>query len=360
MREAAFWKDRRVFVTGHTGFKGAWLTLWLTSLGADVAGYALEPPTTPSLFDTARIGDGIRSTVGDVADRRALRAALAAHRPEIIFHLAAQALVRRSYADPVETFATNVMGTVHLLDAARAMPDVRAIVVATSDKCYDNRESPQAYRESDPMGGRDPYSASKGATEIAVAAMRNSFFSGAHAARVATVRAGNVIGGGDWAVDRLVPDVIRASGKGTAVTLRYPRATRPWQHVLDALNGYLMLAERLASPQGADFARGWNFGPAPEDLASVESVVARLCALLGNTAGWTTESAGQPHEAHALVLDSGLARRRLGWRPALTLDESLVMVADWHKAFDAASDMRDVSLGQLIGFTRQNETVAHG
>ncbi|CAN5379066.1 CDP-glucose 4,6-dehydratase [soil metagenome] len=351
MSDRVFWAGRRVLVTGHTGFKGAWLTLWLRSLGAEVAGYALPPPTEPSLYETAHVGDGIASRLADIGNRPAIAEAFAAHRPEVVFHLAAQSLVRRSYDDPIGTFATNVMGTLHVLDAVRATGGVAAVVVATSDKCYDNREWAWSYRENDAMGGHDPYSASKGAAELAVAAYRESFFSAAGTARVATARAGNVIGGGDWAPDRLVPDVVRAAKEGRPVVIRYPAATRPWQHVLDALHGYLILAERLAADEGPAYARGWNFGPAAEDAMPVSTMVDRLCVLLGASAGWTVDSTPQPPEAEALMLDSSLARRRLGWRPRLSLNAALASIAEWHHNFDAGADMRAVSLAQIARFS---------
>jgi CDP-glucose 4,6-dehydratase len=302
------------------------------------------------LLGAAGGGDGITSHEGDVADRTTLAAVIAAHRPEIIFHLAAQALVRESYRDPVRTFATNIMGAVHLLEAARGVDSVRVVVIATSDKCYENRSLSRGYREDDAMGGRDPYSASKGAVELVVAAYRTSFFGEAGAASIATARAGNVVGGGDWAADRLVPDVVRAAKQGQPVRLRYPSAVRPWQHVLDALNGYLVLAERLCRSDGSEYAGGWNFGPAAEDAVSVDKVVAQLCRQLGFHACWTAAEGPQPHEAQALTLDSGLARSRLGWRPLLPLDESINLTAAWYRAFEAGRDMRAATLEQIDGF----------
>jgi len=359
VRPGEFWAGRRVFLTGHTGFKGSWLTLWLRSLGANIAGYARTPQTEPSLFAAARVGDGVMSHIGDIDERANLTETIAAHQPEIIFHLAAQALVRESYRDPVGTFATNIMGTIHLLESARAVSSVRAVVIATSDKCYENRGLARGYREDDAMGGHDPYSASKGAAELTVSAYRNSFFGAPGAARVATVRAGNVIGGGDWAADRLVPDVVRAAKQGRPVHLRYPSAVRPWQHVLDALNGFLMLAERLWQPDGADYARGWNFGPAAEDAISVDTVVARLCQQLGVEPRWTVVEGPQAHEARALTLDSGLARSRLGWRPVLSLDESLHLTGAWYRAFDAGQDMGGFTAGQIDRFVALRESHAH-
>lgn len=342
--KSASWQGRRVLVTGHTGFKGGWLSLWLKSLGAEVTGFALSPPTDPSFFNQVRLNELIRHVTGDVRDLGALEAAIQAAEPQIVFHLAAQPLVRESYARPVETYATNVMGTVHLLDACRRASSVEAVVCVTSDKCYENHEWPWAYRESDAMGGHDPYSSSKGAAELVVAAYRRSFFQSG--CRIASVRAGNVIGGGDWAEDRLVPDILRALLAGTPPMIRSPDSVRPWQHVLDALSGYLLVAERLL--EGRDeCATAWNFGPSDQDNKPVRWIVEQLLAEWGAD-GWQRPDAGeQPHEAAQLRLDSSRARAELGWKPALTLDDAVRLTAKWHAAVHRGEDARDVSLDQL-------------
>lgn len=340
------WAGRRVLVTGHTGFKGSWLSLWLHALGAEVTGYALPPPTEPSLFDAARIGEVIDHIEGDVRDLAALRQAVARARPEVIFHLAAQPLVRLSYEQPVETYATNVMGTVHLLEAARQVPGVKAIVCVTSDKCYENREWVWPYRESDPMGGHDPYSSSKGCAELVTAAYRNSYFSSGGPA-LASVRAGNVIGGGDWAVDRLVPDLVRAFEAGASPLIRSPDSVRPWQHVLEALGGYLLLAERLLTDDRS-FADAWNFGPSDEDARPVSWIVERMRTAWGGGAGAALPDSGpRPHEAGLLRLDTSKARAALGWRPALRLEQALEWIVAWHKAVGAGEDTRAVTLRQI-------------
>jgi CDP-glucose 4,6-dehydratase len=344
------WRGRSVLVTGHTGFKGAWLTAWLHRLGATVRGYALQPPTNPSLFDVARIGSLLQSdTRADLADLAQLRAVIERAQPEVIFHLAAQSLVRESYRDPLGTFATNVLGTAHVLEAARASSAVRALLLITTDKVYDNREWSYPYRELDALGGRNPYSASKAAAELVAASYRASFYGqGGHAARVATARAGNVIGGGDWAQDRLVPDCLRAFAKAEAVLLRYPRAVRPWQHVLDPLAGYLQLAERLLGTNGAPFARAWNFGPDGSGDASVGEVAHALAQLWGEGARVTeTPSVQHPHEDGLLRLDSSLARSQLGWSPRWSLRDSLARTVEWQRAWLDGADMRDVCLRQI-------------
>lgn len=329
-----FWAGRRVFVTGHTGFKGAWAVNWLARMGAQVTGYALAPETAPNLW-ALTMPAGVTSVIGDLNDRPALDRALADARPEVIVHLAAQALVRRSYRDPVQTFAANVMGSVQLLDAARACPDLRAIVVATSDKAYANVEQIWGYREGDPMGGRDPYSASKGACEIAVQSMALSFYTpgggaAAHPARVATVRAGNVIGGGDWSEDRLIPDIVRGClGADGAVTLRAPGSVRPWQHVLEPIRGYLMVAERLFAGNDAA-ASGWNFGPERGDERPVLDVARALVAALGQGRIDIDLGGATVHEAKLLRLDCTRARVELGWQPALTFDDCIRLTADWY------------------------------
>lgn len=346
---AAAWKGRRVLVTGHTGFKGGWLSLWLHALGAEVTGFALPAPTSPSLFDQARIAGLVTHVEGDVRDAAAVRAVVESARPEAIFHLAAQPLVRASYADPVGTYATNVMGTAHVLEAARRVPGVAALVCVTSDKCYENREWVWPYRESDPMGGHDPYSSSKGAAELAIAAWRRSFFA-ERGPLVASVRAGNVIGGGDWAEDRLIPDLVRAFAAGTAPLIRSPDAVRPWQHVLEALGGYLRIAERLLEGDSR-FAEGWNFGPSDEDARPVSWIVERMRAAWGQGLPESLPDTGpRPHEAGLLRLDCSKVRAALGWQPALRLEQALDRVVAWHRAVAAGEDARAVTLAQIADY----------
>jgi len=346
---SADWSGRRVLVTGHTGFKGSWLSLWLHSLGAEVTGFALPPPTQPSLFEAARIGDVVRHIEGDVRDLASLQRVVADLRPDVVFHLAAQPLVRLSYEEPVETYATNVMGTVHLLEAVRQVPGVKAVVSITSDKCYENREWVWPYRETDPMGGHDPYSSSKGCAELVTSAWRSSYFA-IEGPLLASVRAGNVIGGGDWAVDRLVPDLVRAFEAGISPLIRSPHAVRPWQHVLEALGGYIMLAERLLGGE-REFADGWNFGPADEDARPVSWMVERMRLAWGGGAGDALPDTGpRPHEAGLLRLDCSKARAALGWRPVLRLEQALDWIVAWHKAIDAGEDARTVTLGQIEAY----------
>lgn len=340
-----FWCNKRVLVTGHTGFKGGWLSLWLQSMGATVQGVSLSPPTSPSLFEVARIADGMGHCLADIRDFPALKAEVDKFKPEIIMHLAAQPLVRSSYQQPLETYATNVMGTAHVLEAARHCDSTKVIVNVTTDKCYENREWVWGYREDEPVGGHDPYSSSKGCSELVTAAYRKSFLSDAGIA-VATARAGNVIGGGDWALDRLVPDTLRALQNNEQVCIRNPYAIRPWQHVLEPLSGYLLLAERLYL-NGQSSAEAWNFGPRDEDVRSVQWIVEHLCQTWGNGASWTLQSGHHPHEANFLKLDISKAQNRLHWGPRWSLDTSLNYTADWHHAWLQGKDMRDVCLQQI-------------
>lgn len=348
-----FWEGKRVFVTGHTGFKGSWLSLWLQSLGADVTGYALEPPTEPSLFKIANVSEGMCSHIGDVRDFDHLLRVVKKARPDIVLHMAAQPLVRRSYIDPVETYATNVMGTVHVLEAVRQSEGVRVVVNVTSDKCYENREWVWGYREGDPMGGYDPYSNSKGCAELVTSAYRYSFFNPAsyenHGVALASVRAGNVIGGGDWADDRLIPDFMRAILAGHPVIIRSPHAIRPWQHVLDPLSGYLLLAERLWTG-GSEFAEAWNFGPHDDDAKPVEWIVEHLIQLWGKDASWQLDGREHPHEARYLKLDTSKARMRLGWRPRWNLETGLGSIIEWYRAYLAEVDMRGAMLKQIAAY----------
>lgn len=346
---SSFWQGRRVFLTGHTGFKGSWLSLWLQSLGAEVRGYALPPPTSPSLFNEAHVSDGMDSVQGDIRDINALRDAMTTFQPEIVFHMAAQPLVRLSYAEPVETYQTNVMGTVHLLEAVRATDSVRSVVNVTTDKCYENREWVWGYRETDPMGGFDPYSSSKGCAELVTAAYRQSFMRDGRAA-LASARAGNVIGGGDWALDRLVPDILRAFEKTQPVTLRNPHSTRPWQHVLEPLSGYLELAERLHS-DGQAYAEGWNFGPADEDARPVEWIVSHMSCAWGDGATWRVDAGDHPHEAHYLKLDCSKAKHRLQWAPRWPLSATLDNIVTWHRAWLTGDDMRAHCLREIADYT---------
>jgi len=345
----AFWRGRRVFVTGHTGFKGGWLSLWLQSMGADVCGFALPPAAAPALFHVADVERGMHSVLGDVRDYERLRQALAAARPEVVLHLAAQPLVPYSYAEPVETFSTNAMGTVNLLEACRHQPDLKAVVVVSSDKCYENREQLWGYRETDPMGGHDPYSASKGCTELVVASYRRSFLA-ARGVALASARAGNVIGGGDWTPSRLVPDVLAAFARNEAVVLRNPDAIRPWQHVLEPLAGYLLLAQHLVE-HGEAFAEGWNFGPDETDARTVAWIVEMLAAGWGAGADWQPSGEPRIHEAHTLKLDCTKARVRLGWRPRWQAEDAVTRSLAWYQAWRAGADMHRYTLDEISAFT---------
>lgn len=349
-----FWQGKRVLVTGHTGFKGGWLCLWLQSMGAEVIGYSLDAPSTPNLFEVARVSEGMTHIHSDVRDLARLYEVMARHAPEVVFHLAAQALVRRSYTEPVETFESNVMGTVNLFEAIRRAKGVRAVVNVTSDKCYENREWVWGYRENDAMGGYDPYSSSKGCAELVTAAWRNSYFNpqrhAEHGVALASVRAGNVIGGGDWAEDRLIPDILRAIESRRPVNIRSPHAIRPWQHVLEPLSGYLLLAEKLYT-QGPAYAEGWNFGPADEGAHPVQWIVERLTQLWGENASWQLDGNPQPHEAYYLKLDCSKARGQLGWSPRWGLERTLHSVVAWQRAYLRNEDMRSLCLQQINAYS---------
>ena len=342
---ADFWRGRQVLITGHTGFKGSWLSLWLERLGANVTGISLEPPTDPSLFEVARVEAGLQDIRLDIRDSSALVMAFKQARPSVVFHLAAQPLVRASYESPLETFSTNVMGTANVLEAMRGCSTVTAAVIVTSDKCYENREMNHAYAEHEPLGGHDPYSSSKACAELVASAYRRSFFS-ADSGKVATVRAGNVIGGGDWASNRLLPDLMRAFAAGTSAPIRNPAAVRPWQHVLEPLSGYLRLAEKL-DEHGTPFAEAWNFGPTPSDTQSVADVVSIAAKEWGDEARWCTDGATHPHEAKLLRLDAGKARARLGWQPYWTVETAVRETVRWYKAFAGGEDMRELTLAQI-------------
>ncbi|WP_281718356.1 CDP-glucose 4,6-dehydratase [Pandoraea apista] len=343
---ADFWRGKRVFLTGHTGFKGSWLSLWLQSMGASVHGYALSPPTTPSLFVEAGVIDGMTQSIADVRDFDAVMKAMMAFQPEIVIHMAAQPLVRVSYSEPVETYATNIMGTVHVLEAARRTLSVRAIVNVTTDKCYENKEWLWGYREDEPMGGRDPYSNSKGCSELVTAAYRQSFFHNEGSAALASARAGNVIGGGDWALDRLMPDILRAFEQRKPVVIRNPHATRPWQHVLEPLSGYLTLAERLYE-EGQSSAEAWNFGPLEEDARPVQWIVEHMANAWGDGASWCLDDGEHPHEANYLKLDIAKARARLNWHPRWNLATALAYIINWHHAWLRKENMRAVCIAQI-------------
>jgi CDP-glucose 4,6-dehydratase len=342
----AFWKSKKVFVTGHTGFKGSWLSLWLQSMGAEVKGFALEPPTTPALFLEARVADGMRSETGDIRDLAAIGDSMKAFNPDVLIHMAAQPLVRLSYREPVETYSTNVMGTVHVMEAARHCPNLKAIVNVTTDKCYENREWVWGYREHEPMGGHDPYSNSKGCSELVTAAYRNSFFNSADSAAVASARAGNVIGGGDWAEDRLIPDILRAFEQKQPVVIRNPLATRPWQHVLEPLSGYLILAEKLYH-EGGTYAEGWNFGPRDEDVQPVEWILDHMVTHWGDGASWQLDNNPQPHEAQLLKLDISKATSCLKWQPRWSLARTLDSIVEWHQCWLEQGDVRQMTLDQI-------------
>ena len=350
MPDRSFWRGRKVFLTGHTGFKGSWLTLWLDGLGADVTGYSLDPPTHPSLFEQANVAKYLRSTRGDVRDFQQLKSAMAECRPDVVLHMAAQSIVRSGYDDPVETYSTNVMGTVHVFEALRQLKLPSVVVNVTSDKCYLNREWVWGYREDEPMGGRDPYSNSKGCAELVTTAYRESFFPPAaidrHGIALGSARAGNAIGGGDWTANQLIPDLIRAFLAGEPCSIRSPSAIRPWQFVLEPLNGYLTLAEHLAK-DGPRFAGGWNFGPADADARPVSWIADTLARSWGNGASWDRDAGEHPPEATFLKLDASLAKSRLGWQPRLPLQQALEWIVEWYRGFQAGADLRLLTRKQI-------------
>lgn len=350
-----FWSGKKVFLTGHTGFKGGWLTIWLASMGAKITGYALSPNTSPNLYDEAKISSLCeRSLIGDIRDLNGLRQALVEAAPDVVIHMAAQPLVRYSYANPVETYATNVMGTVHLLEAVRSCPSVRAALVVTTDKCYENKEWFWGYRENEPMGGYDPYSNSKGCAELVTAAYRQSFFPekeySNHRVAIASARAGNVIGGGDWSEDRLISDAIAAFEAKQPLMIRNPSATRPWQHVLEPLSGYLVLAKALFE-RGAEFGSAWNFGPQDSDARSVQDVVELLIRQWDGPAAWKQDGALQPHEAHFLKLDCSKAMQALNWSARWSLEKAISAIVEWHQAYNKGENMLVMTRKQIDSYS---------
>ena len=342
-----FWKGKRVFLTGHTGFKGSWLSLWLFSLDAEVRGYSLNPPTTPSLFNEAKIDSIIDSKIGDIRDQDALHENMIKFNPDIVIHMAAQSLVRYSYDEPVETYEVNVIGTVKVLEVARSCPNLKAIINITTDKCYENDGRTQGYKEHDPMGGYDPYSGSKGCAELVTSSYRRSFLQ-EQGVGLASVRAGNVIGGGDWADDRLIPDILRSFEKNEPVVIRNPQATRPWQHVLEPLSGYLVLAQKMYRDQDK-YAEGWNFGPNEQDVKPVDWILNKMIGKWPNS-GWELDSSSSPHEANFLQLDISKAESKLGWKPIWKLSYTLEKIIDWHQAWINKEDMQTVCLSEIKAY----------
>ena len=349
MIDQAFWQGKRVFLTGHTGFKGSWLSLWLASLGAEVKGYALSPPTSPSLFDEAKVGKLIDSKIGDIRDQDALYESMIEFNPNILIHMAAQPLVRYSYDAPIETYEVNVIGTAKVLEVARSCSNLKAIVNITTDKCYENDERSQGYKEDDPMGGHDPYSSSKGCAELVASAYRRSFLQ-EQGIGLASVRAGNVIGGGDWSDDRLIPDILRSFEKVDPVVIRNPKATRPWQHVLEPLSGYLILAQKLYKDQ-EEYAEGWNFGPNDNDAKPVDWILDKMIAKWPNSS-WKIDASSSPHEAGFLKLDISKAKLKLGWKPIWELNYTLEKIIAWHQAWLNKEDMQAVCLAEIKEYTR--------
>jgi len=348
-----FWQNKQILITGHTGFKGSWLSLWLQSLGANVIGYALNPPTQPSLFAIADVAQGMISITGDIRNLEKLQGIMAQYQPQIVIHMAAQPIVRYSYEHPLETYTTNIIGTANLLEAVRHTESVKVVVSITSDKCYENKESVWGYRENETMGGKDPYSSSKGCAELIISAYRHSYFTPqndeSHGIALASVRAGNVIGGGDWAKDRLIPDIIRAIQAQKPVLIRNPQSTRPWQHVLEPLNGYLTVAEHLWE-EGVKYAEAWNFGPNDDDAKPVSWIVQRLTHLWGDGASWHLDQKEHPHEDHYLKLDCSKAKARLGWKPKLSLAVALEWIVEFYQGYFQQQDMRQLTQAQILRF----------
>ena len=349
--DASFWKGKKVYLTGHTGFKGSWLSLWLQNMGALVKGYSLKVNTNPALFTEANVASEMESEIGDIRNLEQLTESMMSFNPDILIHMAAQPFVRRSYKEPVDTYTTNVIGTVNVLEAARKCSDLKAIVCVTSDKCYENMEWDWGYRESDPMGGHDPYSSSKGCTELVTASYRRSFFTSEDTASLASARAGNVIGGGDWAEDRLIPDILRAFEKSEPVVIRNPLSTRPWQHVLEPLSGYLVLAQELFL-NGDDFAEGWNFGPKDEDCKPVSWILDKMVESWRGNASWRLDEKNNPHEARFLKLDCSKAYNRLKWNPKWNLQLTLKSIVDWHQLYNNGGDIKRQCLKEINSYTK--------
>ena len=358
MCDKSFWQNRKVFITGHTGFKGSWLCLWLHSLGAKVTGYALNPPTNPSLFELCNVYEFVESIIADVRDGESLSKAMLAIMPEIVIHMAAQSLVRESYKNPSETYSTNVMGTVNLFEAVRKCKGVKAVINVTTDKCYENREWLWGYRENEPICGYDPYSNSKACSELVTSSYRSSFFNpkdyDTHGVGIATARSGNVIGGGDWATDRLIPDCVRSILKGEKIIIRNPQAIRPWQHVLEPLSGYLMLAEKLYE-KGPLYAEAWNFGPNDQDAKDVEWIIKKMCAKWGHNISYAIDKSDHPHEAHYLKLDCSKAKSELGWYPRLNVEQAIDKVIEWIQAYKEKKNLYEVCLHQIEEYTNTSQ-----
>ena len=349
MIDRAFWQGKRVFLTGHTGFKGSWLSLWLASLGAEVKGYALNPPTSPSLFDEAKVGKVIDSQIGDIRDQDALYESMLEFNPDILIHMAAQPLVRYSYDAPIETYEVNVIGTAKVLEVARNCTNLKSIVNVTTDKCYENDGRTQGYKESDPMGGHDPYSSSKGCAELVTLSYKRSFLQ-SQGVSIASVRAGNVIGGGDWANDRLIPDILRSFENGNPVVVRNPKATRPWQHVLEPLSGYLILAHKLYD-NCDKYDEGWNFGPDDKDVKSVDWILDKMTSKWPDSS-WNIDHGSNPHEADFLRLDISKAKSKLGWKPVWELSRTLEKIVIWHNAWLNKEDMQVICLSEIEEYTK--------
>jgi CDP-glucose 4,6-dehydratase len=347
--DQTFWQGKRVFLTGHTGFKGSWLSLWLISLGAEVKGYALNPPTSPSLFNEARVESVIDSQIDDIRNQDKLHQSMTTFNPDVLIHMAAQPLVRYSYDAPIETYEINVIGTAKVLEVARSCANLKAIVNITTDKCYENDGRSEGYKEDDPMGGYDPYSSSKGCAELVTSSYRRSFLKG-QGIHIASVRAGNVIGGGDWADDRLIPDILRSFEQNKPVVIRSPKATRPWQHVLESLSGYLILAEKLYKNQG-EYAGGWNFGPDEKDVKPVDWILDKMISKWPDSS-WELDQHSNPHEASFLKLDISKSKSKLGWSPTWELNYTLERIIEWHKAWLAKKDMQAICLAEIEKYTK--------
>ncbi len=350
-----FWSGKKVFITGHTGFKGSWMSLWLQEKGALLKGFSLAPNTEPSLFKVASVEDGMESEIGDIRNLESLKKSLGDFAPDIVIHMAAQPIVRLSYKNPVETYSTNVMGTINLLESIRLSNSIKAVINVTTDKCYENKEWVWSYRENEPMGGYDPYSSSKGCSELITSAYRQSFFGSKSEVELASARAGNVIGGGDWSEDRLIPDVLRAFNKKKPVVIRNPDAIRPWQHVMEPISGYLILAEKLFS-EGSEYAEAWNFGPKDEDVKSVGEVVDYLVKKWPSAASWNVDQNEQPHEAQLLNLDISKAKINLDWTPKWNLNTALDYVLEWQESWLEGLDMRSVTLSQITDYEKAMES----